>query len=157
MKYERRNNIEGNPAKALETARDMFVQQGFKLTSMSPTSFEVTGPGMSSTRQNALRGVSKAYVNLSGRELYVEAELGGARKMQRFVLFFPPTLILSIMLLFLAMVPGSKTIPLAACIPQLVLWIPISLIWAPYIRKKTEKAVDTVMENATIDRGSVRA
>ncbi|HPO13090.1 MAG TPA: hypothetical protein PLI09_06560 [Candidatus Hydrogenedentes bacterium] len=150
MKYERWINLDGNPAKALESAREQFLQQGFKLTSLSPTSFEVTGPGMNNTRQNALRGVSKAYVSISGKELHVEAELRYARRMQRFVLFFPPALILGLMATFLVTLPGSKTVALASCIPQLLIWIPISLIWAPSIRRRTEKAIDTVMENAAL-------
>ncbi len=150
MDYRYSVAIPGNPAKALENTRDVFVRNGFRLTETNEHGFQVTGPGMRSTSQDSLRGVSRATITLSSKELTIEADLGGARGMQRFVLFFPPTLILGLMAFFAITHTGSfQTIAFSSLL-QLAVWLPISLIWAPFIRKSTVKAIEVMMDNAAM-------
>src|SRR4051794_35279769 len=99
MEYSRTVPFTGRASKALEVARSTFLPQGFQLTANTDYELKVTGPGINSTRENPLKGISEASIIIRPSMSAIEmvATLGGVRKMKRFLAFFP----LGMALLFL--------------------------------------------------------
>ena len=52
-------SFNGSAERALGIVRDTFVQNNFRILSTTPAGFEVRGPGMNSTSQNPLVGISR--------------------------------------------------------------------------------------------------
>ncbi len=148
MHYEKA--VEGAPEEALARLLDTFLQVGFKAESRGAYDFEVRGPGMHSTKQNALVGVSYARAEVSGNTLRLRADLGGVRFMQRFVVFFPPLLIAGLSVIFLI---TNKNAPVFVwnAAPLLALqFIVVGVAMAFWIRRRTERAIDVALDNAIL-------
>lgn len=160
MTYQQTIPLSGNPDKALDALRLVFMQHGFQVTQTDRTSLEVTGPGWQNTKQDAIRGISHARLMAAGHELTVEAELGGARNLMRFVQIFPPALSLGLLAIFYVVFhatremrsgPGFK-IALLVCGINMALWLVIGLLWAPAIKRATVRSLNTLLANAAVIR-----
>ena len=137
--------ISGPPEAAIRVVRDALMANAFTITSLSPTAFEATGPGLSSSNQNALLGVSKATFRAEQGLLHVEAELGGAARLGLFVMVFPFVLG-GILIITLSAVNRPKALlaPLLAVAP----WVVIGPLMARMFRRRTEKAINALLLSA---------
>ena len=59
MDYEKTEPFSGNVEKVLEVAKNVFIQHNFQIVRDSDTEVEFTGPGMLSSRQNPIVGISR--------------------------------------------------------------------------------------------------
>ena len=84
----------------LQAALAILTNNGFTIVNRDERTANLIGPGLNSTKQNALLGASKIYLAQDGNQLSLEAELGGVESMQRFLNRFPLLLGLVLGLLF---------------------------------------------------------
>jgi hypothetical protein len=154
MEYAKTVPFIGHGARALDVARSAFVGQGFQIVASSDYELQVTGPGMNSTKENPLRGVSEASIIVRSASIEIKAILGGVRKMKTFLYLFPLGLALFFLMVFgvLALsVPGLRH-PWTFLGPALALspWVFLAPLMGRSIEKKTTQAVDTLLGNMVI-------
>jgi hypothetical protein len=150
MDYTTSTPFTGSPATAVESARAQLMATGFQIDHASDTELVATGPGMHSTNQNAILGMTHAKIIVSSGTIDIYAELGGVKFMQRFIYIFPPALG-AILALTFAFVPNGPSNPLFAFAP-IMPWIVISPLMAKWIKKRTTKAIDTLLHNMASSR-----
>jgi hypothetical protein len=109
MDYEISQPFNGNREKALDHATRMFTDNGFRIVSKTASSLEVQSPGMSSTKQNAILGISRAVVEVSGQTVSLRADFGSARRMIRIVAFAISGLAVFFAVLFPLLATHMKT------------------------------------------------
>ena len=154
MEYSKTVQFIGHGAKAMDVARSAFVGQGFQLVASSDHELRVTGPGINSTRENPLKGVSEASIIIRGSSIEIKALLGGAQKMKNFLRLFPLAMALFFMVVFGAMAwslpdfrrPWIFLIPLLALSP----WLFLAPLISRSIEKRTKEAVDTLLNNMVV-------
>jgi hypothetical protein len=154
MEYSKTVPFIGNGARALDVARAAFVGQGFQIIASSDYELRVTGPGINSTKENPLKGVSEASIIIRSSAIEIKAILGGVQKMNTFLRLFPLGLALFFLIVFGALawsLPDFRRawiflIPLLTLSP----WLFLSPLIARTIKKRTEQAVDTLLSNMVI-------
>jgi hypothetical protein len=153
MQYASSTPIAGPPETAIKVVRDALIANEFTILEAKPTEFTATGPGMMSTNQNAIRGVSKATFRTEGGMMHVQAELGGAVWLGRFAMFFPIALGVLLTAIFwvigrtqgnLANRPAAVLTPLFPVLP----WLVLGPLMARFIRRRTEKAIQGLLQSA---------
>lgn len=149
IKYEKSVGFSGDVESAITLAKNIFAANGFKISQIDQTEFSVTGPGMSSTKQNPIRGLSRGKLKFTGETLAFTGELGGVEFMKKFLIIFPLALGIGMTLLFAGIGGITKQNDLSGFIPLLTVapWIFISPIMIKVIQKRTEDAVATALEN----------
>lgn len=154
MEYSKTVPFIGHGARALDVARTVFVGQGFQIVTSTDYELRVTGPGINSTRENPLRGVSEASIIIRSSTIEIKAILGGAQKMKTFLRLFPLGLALFFMIVFGALALSRPEFRHAwiFLIPLLTLspWLFLSPLIARTIEKRTKQAVDTLLGNMVI-------
>ena len=151
MEYAKTVPFTGSAAKATEIARSTLLPLGFQVVSSSDYELRATGPGINSTRENPLKGISEATIVVRSSAIEMQAALGGVRKMKLFLTFFPLGMALMFMIVFgvLALsVPIFRRwwvflIPLAALAP----WLFLSPMMIRMIERRTNQAIDTLLNN----------
>ena len=152
--YSKTVPFTGQTAKALDTARTTFMSQGFQIVASSNNELRVTGPGLNSTKENPLKGVSEASIIVRAPTIEIKAMLGGSQMLKRFLWIFP----LGMALLFLTVfgviawiVPDFRQ-PWIFLIPVLALspWLFLSPVIVRWIEKRTIQAVDTLLNNMVV-------
>lgn len=96
MVYTSKIPFQGQLRDALGMAIGALTTLGFRVAARDEHSIDFMGPGMNSTRQNALLGATHIRLEASAGQLALMADLGGVRWLRRFVLLFPATLCLAI-------------------------------------------------------------
>lgn len=153
MQYRSSLPFHGDPVEAFGLAETALTALGFRITERSPSSVRFDGPGMHSTRQSPLLGASRLRLVVGPNEIAMDAELGGAARMARFVRLFPIGLIAGIGILlsvvfFLVFGPGIWiTVVGGALSANAALWLFLAPLMARGIRTRTERALDTLLAN----------
>lgn len=149
----------GDVDKALTFVVTALTPIGFRVERTGAESVDLFGPPMQRTRQSALVGASRIRLAHRGGQLALEAELGGVRRITRFVLVFPIALCLFLGLVF--SVINIATGQVGAWLPagvaigvNIVVWLVIGPIVVRHLRKKTLAALDTLLVNAVAVGGS---
>lgn len=150
MEIRKTVSFSGSPDRALETARDTLVHQNFKLTATTRTSLEAEGPGMNSTKENPLLGLSRVRVDVTGHELSAVAEAGGVRRLLTIVsLVLVGVTIMDIALFsFLPNRNGSGPLHWYYGLAPTAPWIIIMPLMTRWVRRRTNRALDTLLANA---------
>ena len=131
----------GTNAKALNIARVALLSLGFEVLSESDNQLEATGPGMHSNQQPDLLGATHIRFELEGNSINVDAVLGGVDTMKKFVYFFPPGLVISLLV-----VQGIFGDPIEAYLYLLILpWFFIARLIAKTFEKSTSNAIDRLV------------
>ena len=131
----------GNAKDALNIARTSLLSLGFEILHISEKELFATGPGMHSTQQPDLLGVSKIKLNIHSSSITAVASLGAAAKMKTFVYIFPPALLLILLLTFVLMGMNVSWIYAVWILP----WIFIAPLMGKLIERKTTRAVDRLV------------
>ncbi|MBN1436082.1 MAG: hypothetical protein JW936_03315 [Sedimentisphaerales bacterium] len=146
MSYTKSIPFNGSPSDALETARLQFAVHGFQVDQPVPNQLVAVGPGMQSTNQNPILGVSRVTITINPDTIDLQAELAAVRFMQRFIFFLPPALC-AFVALILAFIPSLPTYtPILAFTPVLPWLITYPLI-ARRVKYNTTHALDTLLHN----------
>jgi len=150
IKYEKSVEFTGDLDAAMKLAQNIFTSNGFKMDRIGETELSVTGPGMTSTKQNPIRGLSRGQLKISGATLAFTGELGGVGFMKKFLYLFPPALAIGMTFFFAIKMDLTKQNIMPVLRPVFLAvapWIVISPLMSKYIQKKTEDAVSTAVEN----------
>ncbi len=149
MHYERTvQNIENGPA-LLEACLHVLLPLGFELLRRTDTQVIVRGPGMNNTKQSALLGMSRGEFSWdSTHQMHIYAELGGLRRMQLFMLLFPPTLIGVLGFFFYFFVPNGALWTLNTAPAMLLTWLLIGFLMGLWLKKRVYSALDIFVNNA---------
>jgi hypothetical protein len=145
-RYEYSTPFRGDPDAAFTLAKTALLAQGFEILPGSSAELRATGPGMRSTRQPALLGVSEFRFQIAASALTVSATLGGVSRMKAFVIFFPIGLILSLVVLFAALGHGISYLGLWSATP----WLVLSPLMAALIERRTTRAVDRLARSMAV-------
>lgn len=146
------SRLQTDPARAIERATAVLVAAGFRTKERSGGSAVFEGPGMRSNHESPLRGATRIRLVARGERLSLEAELGGARKLGRFVRLFPPGLCLLLALLFTVLFSvqqqnTSWMLPLYSSLGGMILlWLVLGPLIARHILTSTQKALDQFVE-----------
>ncbi len=150
--YEDFVTYSGAGERAFNVALQTLLPLGFQVESKGSAHLAVAGGRYTSTKQNALLGVSRAEFSLGHSALTVKAELGGAERMQKMLLLILLGLGGFDVLLFTSLwyfVPELHAqrwflfIPLLALIP----WAFIAPYMTKMIRARTVEALKTLLAN----------
>jgi hypothetical protein len=151
MEYSKTVPFTGKASKALEVARSTFLPQGFQIVANTDYELRVTGPGINSTRENPLKGISEASIIARSSAIEIKATLGGVEKMKRFLTFFPLGMALLFLIVFgiLAWKLPALRHPMFFLTPALALspWIFLAPLMSRQIGKRTMQAIDTLLNN----------
>ena len=151
MEYSKTIPFTGHGAKALDVARSTFMGQGFQIVASTDHELRVTGPGINSTRENPLKGVSEATIIIRSAAIEVKALLGGAQKLKTFLRLFPLGMALFFLIFFgvLAWILPEFRRWWIFLIPVLALspWLFLAPMIGRMMEKRTTQAVDTLLSN----------
>ncbi len=144
--YECSTPFRGNPEAAFAAAKTALLAQGFEILAGSSAELRAKGPGMRSTRQSALRGVSEFRFQIAASTLTATATLGGVAAVKAFVVLFPPGLILALVVLFALLGRGISHLGLWSIAP----WLVVSLLMAALVERRTKRAVDRLTRSMAV-------
>jgi len=144
--YEYSTPFRGDPDAAFTLAKAALLAQGFEILPGSSAELRAEGPGMRSTRQSALLGVSEFRFQIAASTLTASATLGGVATMRAFVTLFPPGLILSLVVLFAVLGRGISYLGLCLIVP----WLVVSPLMATLIERRTTRAVDRLTRSMAV-------
>ena len=151
MPYVSAVALSGPPEAAIRVVRDALIANAFTIGSVSPTEFTATGPGLMSSNQNPLLGVSGVSFRAEDGALHVQTELGGATRLGLFAIFFPLGLGLALAgVLRVANKPNAFIAPMLAVAP----WLVLGPLIAFFIRKRTQKAINALLLSAASISGT---
>jgi len=149
MDYQRAIPV-ADSEKAVDAAVSVFIQHGFQIIQKSETAVELTGPGMISSRQNPLVGISRIRIFQSRGSLSVEAEFESIRKLIKYIAVFIVGMGVFFVILFGILFtrqgqPMSRIvlISLAPLAPWPIL-LPVIIIW---LKSRTSRALDVLLSN----------
>ncbi|MDT5059583.1 MAG: hypothetical protein QOH63_42 [Acidobacteriota bacterium] len=151
MEYSKTVPFTGSASNALKVAKSTFLPQGFQLVASTEHELRVTGPGINSTRENPLKGISEASIIIRSSAIEIKAALGGVEKMKKFVTFFPLGMGLLFLIVFgvLALTLPDLRRPWFFLIPIVVLlpWLFLAPLMSRMIGRRTMQAIDTLLNN----------
>jgi hypothetical protein len=153
MQYAASRSFRGDAERAFRLAESALTAIGFQITARTAGLLEAIGPGMNSSRQSALLGASRIRLVHGHGELAVEAELGGAAWMSRFITLFPIALVLGlggVLAVVFSMVfrPGLWLIGVVGAVGlNTALWLWLGPRMARGIRARTDRALDALLAN----------
>ncbi len=131
----------GIKAEALNVARVALLSLGFEVLLESDNELEATGPGMHSNQQPDLLGATYIHFELTNNSIDVDAVLGGVDTLKKFVYFFPPGLVISLLI-----VQGIFGDPIEAYFYLLIIpWLFIARLIAKTFEKSTSNAIDRLV------------
>lgn len=152
----------------LQSAITTFTNNGFAITQHDSTSALLTGPGLHSTKQNPILGISSVTLRLHESELVAVAELGGVDSMRRFLIRFPLLLGIGLGLFFgigggflfgqhsgvVFGVPWASgwhwlIVAMGGAMLPVLPWLVLAPLISGMVRKRTEKSLETLVKNAT--------
>jgi len=136
----------GDPDVALTLAKTALLSQGFEILPGSSAELRAKGPGMRSTRQSALLGVSEFRFQIAASTLTASATLGGVASMKAFVMLFPIGLILSLVVLLAVLGQGTSYLGLWLTLP----WLIVSPLMAALIERRTTRAVERLARSMAV-------
>ena len=148
MEYESSKHVSGEASAVAKRIVDTLVGQGFRIAARQRDSVELLGPGMTSSRQNPLVGASKVVVRSHRREVAIEADFGGVRRLIRTLGFIICSMAILFLVLFGFVIPIEPPV-LRYIVPVLPLapW-PFLLPWMGWLfRRRTARAFDVLLQN----------
>lgn len=148
MDYQNRRHASVEAGLATRRIRDTLTGLGFRVVREEANSIELSGPGMISSGQNSLVGASKVTIITIGREVTIEAEFGGVRRLIGGICVLILGLAVFFFVLFGFVIPVEKPamrfiLPLCPLAP----W-PILLPWMTWLfKRRTARAFDGLLES----------
>ncbi|MHC4394390.1 MAG: hypothetical protein ACYS1A_01925 [Planctomycetota bacterium] len=154
MDYEKTISFNGNLEKALETARNVFIQHSFQIVNDSSSAIELTGTGtMWLKGQDPLVGISRISIRGTGSEISVEAKFGGITKNIKYLIIFLLGMAVFFLVVFGVMLHLQQQdvrMVLLIALGPLVPWPIVIPLMAKFMKRRTSRALDALLHNMTV-------
>lgn len=160
MPFERMIESAGEPGEAMDLARTVLVEKGYRLSNSGSDQIEGVRGGMLSKGQDPLLGASQIAIRAQGSHIRITAELGGVKKTLIFMVLFIAGMAAFFLVLF-GSLPGPFSDEMGEWGTLMVLapllpWPFLMPFLAWFMKRRTESALDTFTENlATVSGGTV--
>ena len=138
--YKYSASYNGSRAAAFDAARAALLALGFEMTTDSEGELHADGPGMHSSQQASLLGVSHIRFRAGSSRIRATATLGGVRKMIAFICVFPPGLALFLAAIFALLGQENWWVAFLAVSP----WVILSPLLSRVMQRRTTHAVDAL-------------
>ena len=155
MDYEKTVPFSGNPEKALEVARNVFIQHSFEIVTNSNSAVELRGTRTLWVKgQDPLIGISKVNIRGSSDSLSIEADFGVVRKSVKYLALFIVGMAVFFLVTFgilftiIQCEPASKTILLS--LAPFVPWPILIPLIAKFMKFRTSRALDALLHNMAV-------
>ena len=140
----------------MQVAIDALVANGFRIGSKTDSTLSCTGPGMNSTSQNPLRGISNAQITVSGSTISIRAELGSVKFMIVFLIALFTGMSLFFLVIFGVMHVHTRQ---PSQVPPFLLPTILGIVLVPFLgvvtKRRTTRAIDALLHNmATLAGGA---
>ncbi len=139
--YQTSIPFHGDADEAMKLAKTTLLSLGFEISNSTATELRVRGPGMHSSQQPALLGVTSLTLKINGYAITADAKLGGAAAMRTFIFVFPPALMLFLLLVFELMKMDVSWVHGAWILP----WFVIAPWMGSMIERKSTRAVNSLV------------
>ena len=136
-------HFRGPAGAALDVGRVALMSLGFEIKRFSDDELRAVGPGLRSTQQPALLGVSELRIRVGSSRIEAKATLGGAARLKRFVYLFPPLLMLVLFLVNVLAGNGASWLYAALVAP----WVVLGPLIGWSIERRTSGAVDSLVRS----------
>jgi hypothetical protein len=150
MEYQNRKHVPGEAGAASMRIVDSLTAQGFRIVTQNRDLVEMSGPGMSSSRQNPLVGASQVTIRSLGRELAIEADFAAVGRLVRTLGVVIFSMAIVFLVLFGFVIPSEHPV-LRYILPVLPLapWL-FLLPWMNRLfKRRTARALDALLENVS--------
>lgn len=137
----------GSTERAFDLALTTLTGHGFGIDEESADVLTFSGPGLMSTRQSPLLGATWLRLARVGSNLQLEADLGGVRRMRKFLVLFPPGLALFLLAVF-QLIPGfNMQVAVIAAVASISPWIVLTPLFSVMIQKRTVRSLEVLLQN----------
>jgi hypothetical protein len=155
MDYEVTRSHHGDPKRILEAIRDPLAQLGFRVERQFTNGLALRGPGMYSSKQNVLLGMSQVEVRVTSYEISLRAELRGARSMKWLVVLLSYASI-GVLVGRLQIDMPNRGVAFAAILLS-ALGFFIWPLTPPMFKKRTIEAIDSLLQKAVVHDAALLA
>lgn len=123
-----------------------------RIDSKTDTTLEFSGPGLRSTEQNPLLGISSGRLMVTGNAIWIRAELGGVSQLFRMMLLFLVSLAIALCAVLWLALHGRLSTPLllALGIAPLTPWIVLLPLMNRRMKRVTVRAIKTLLDNLSV-------
>jgi hypothetical protein len=153
MQISRTRIFTGDPAPAFDLAVNVLVANGFRLERRDAQTIVAIGRGMASTRQNPLTGAGRVVLSRSGRDLRLEADLGGVRTLARLMIALPLGLCVAFGVSWFLSGASRSPLPTEAAL-VVAPWLVISPLMIVMARRRTVRALDDLLASLAAPAGA---
>jgi hypothetical protein len=151
MDYDKSENFRGNPDKAIECARNIFMGLSFRVTSNGRSELLVENTTtVMNNKQNPLLFISQATISVAGSNIAIQADFGAVRRFIKFMtLLFVALSVPSAIVTGAVLYSVGESLLLGVGIGlSIIMPLPIILpIIAISMRASANKALDALMHN----------
>jgi len=144
--------LAGDPARAFDLAATVLASNGFRLEKRDDRTLAAVGRGMQSTKQNPLTGAGRVTLTRVGSELRLEADLGGVRRLVRFLVALPVGLAVAFLVGWALSGGARGPLPWQPAL-ALAPWLVISPLMVFWIRRRTIAALDDLLASLATHAG----
>ena len=148
--YLASRKFSGKAEPAISAIETTLLPNSFKVTKATAATIELKGPGLRSTKENPIRGASEIKVEARHGKLHLEASLCGIRFLAIFVIVFPFLLMATLALLPVILAGGDFEQFNPSILLIMAPWVLISPMAVVWMRKRTMRALDDMLENAVV-------
>ena len=151
MNYEKTITFTGEPAGALDIAKNTFLPNGYLISESTENSITLKGDNLFWLQQqnNPLIGISKINIQVENSTISLKAELGNITKVIIFLIACIVGLALLMVIIFAIVFAGKEDGPnviLISLLP-LVPWPILAPLIFFFLKYRTRKAIDILMNN----------
>ena len=144
----------GSAKRALAIAQNALIAANFQITSKTDYELHAIGRGITSTRQDPLKAATDITILIRNSSIEVNAVLGGADRMKKFLRVLPLGMALLFLLVFgtiAVFVPDFRRwwiflIPVAALLP----WLILGPVLTRSVRTQAEAAINSLLGNMAL-------
>jgi hypothetical protein len=152
MTHQSSVTFAGNPTPVMQRAFDALTTAGMRIDSRTDTTLQFTGPGLNSTNEDPLRGISRGRLSVTGRTITLDAELGAVQRLFRILLIMIVVMdVVACVVLYFALrgklaTPVVLTIAVAPVAP----WVFLLPLMSGWMKRRTSRAIDTLLNNLSV-------
>lgn len=150
MRYLKTLEYSGSEATVISTIENALLPNDFRILDKGSTMIDLRGPGMTSNRQNPIRGATHIHIEARDGRLHLQANLGGVLFMVLFVCLFPVLMCGGFALAPVFTSNEGLSAFNREALQFLLVWLVVSPILSLWIRKCTVRALDNLLENAAL-------